>query len=172
MLLAVGFAVLLGWPQDSVSVRTSLTADRIAAGSTTVLTIEVTTAGITPDEIPAPLLPPGLQLGQISDFSQLQVAFPGGRRRITRREVAIIATAPGTYRIPGAEITVGGTRMRTRQLQLVVVGTEAARWTAVARHRCNCVPGSRRLSRSWDGKCSIRWKPRSPRAALASASLN
>jgi tetratricopeptide (TPR) repeat protein len=120
MLLATAAAVLLAWPQNPASVRASLTAASIAVGETTVLAIEVATGGAAPDEIPVPLLPPGLDLGPISDFSQQQVSFPGGRRRVTRREIAIIAMAPGSYRIPPVEIRVADTRIRTRELLLVV----------------------------------------------------
>lgn len=122
MLLELALsAALLVAPQDSARVQASLSSQRISAGETAVLVISVDTDGAAPSEIPVPVLPPGLDLGPISDFSQLQVAFPGGRRRITRREIVLAARAPGSYRIPPITVEVGGRRYTTSELQLLVL---------------------------------------------------
>ena len=118
--LVLGAALLAG-PQDSTVVRAMLAAERIASGTSTVLVISVETSGATPAEIPVPTLPAGLELGPISDFSQLQIAFPGGRRRTTRREIVLIARAPGRYRIPSVPLEVQGRRHATSPLTLTVV---------------------------------------------------
>jgi len=120
MLLAAGLALLVIASQDSVRVQATLATDRIAAGGSTILTITVETQGEAPDDVPVPVLPPGLNLGPISDYSQLQVSFPGGRRRVTRREIALVASAPGVYRVPSVAVTVAGRRYLTTALQLVV----------------------------------------------------
>jgi hypothetical protein len=127
MLLAFALgAALAGALQDSVVVRALLSSERIPSGTSTVLVISVETNGATPSEIPVPVLPAGLELGPVSDFSQLQVAFPGGRRRTTRREIVVLARAPGRYRIPAVELEVAGRRHATRALDLTVVASGTA----------------------------------------------
>ncbi|HSJ14358.1 MAG TPA: BatD family protein [Longimicrobiales bacterium] len=126
MLLAIALgAALLAAPQDAPQVRATLIANRIAAGASTVLVITVETSGSTPGEIPVPTLPAGLALGPISDFSQLQVAFPGGRRRTTRREVVVVAQEPGRYRIPSVAVEVEGRTYTTPALDLTVTPAAA-----------------------------------------------
>jgi hypothetical protein len=122
MLLALALGVALGAaPQDSTIVRALLAAERVPSGASTVLVISVETNGATPGDIPVPTLPAGLVLGPVSDFTQLQIAFPGGRRRTTRREIVILARAPGQYRIPPVTVQVEGRRYATRALDLTVV---------------------------------------------------
>ena len=127
MLLALALAATaLAATQEPVRVEASLASSRITAGETTVLVISVETDGPSPSDVPVPVLPPGLELGPVSDYSQLQLSFPGGRRRTTRREIVLSARAPGQYRIPAVEVDVDGTRYRTRPLELRVLPGSAA----------------------------------------------
>jgi hypothetical protein len=113
-------AALLSLPQEPVRVSATLSSSRIAAGASTTLQITVETRGSAPDRIELPALPQGLEIIATSDFSQAQISVPGGRSRATRRDLVIVATAPGLYRIPPATITVAGVEHRTAPLELIV----------------------------------------------------
>lgn len=146
-LVAFALGLALGAAQEPVRVEATLSSGRIATGETTVLVISVETDGPSPSEVPVPVLPPGLELGAISDYSQLQVSFPGGRRRITRREIVLSARAPGQYRIPPVEVEVSGSRYRTQALELRVVpgsapAPPAAGVAEPVRLRASAVPDS------------------------------
>jgi hypothetical protein len=119
-------AVLATPAQDPVQVSATLTRDRIAVGEATTLQVSVDTRGAAVDEIHAPTLPGGLDVLGTSDFSQTQISMPGGRTRLTRRDIVLSARAPGVYRIPAFTIRVEGRTYRTRPLDLVVAGPGAA----------------------------------------------
>jgi hypothetical protein len=123
LLTIVALAALLVPPQDPVTVTASLTADRVAVGERTTLRITVETRGAAPDAIDVGALPAGLEVVATSDYSQTQISMPGGRSRMTRRELVLVARAPGSYRVPAATIVVAGSTYRTAALELVVTGT-------------------------------------------------
>jgi tetratricopeptide (TPR) repeat protein len=113
--------------QDPVRVSATLTPTAVQAGETAVLEVTVETRGATPDAITMPPLPPGLEILGSSDFTQLQLTLPGGRRRTVRRQITLVARAPGTYEIPPVTVRVAGEEYRTPALTLVVSGSAAAR---------------------------------------------
>jgi hypothetical protein len=112
---AVGVAA-----QDRVSISAALTADRVPVGTPTTLRITVETRGAVPDEIREPRLSRDLDVVGTSDFSQTQISMPGGRSRITRRDIMIVARRPGVYRIPPVIVRVEGQTYETAALDLLV----------------------------------------------------
>ena len=119
MLLALLCASLL-CAQDPVRVTASLSAGRINVGSTTTLQVTVETRGPAPQEIRLPTLSRDLEILGTSDYTQQQIAIPGGRTRATRRDVVIVARSPGLYRIPPVIVRVAGVTYRTDPLDLIV----------------------------------------------------
>jgi len=107
-------------PQDSVRVNATLKTARIVAGESTVLEIRVETNGVTPDAIRMPTMPAGLDIIGQSDVTYDQINFPGGRTRLTSRDIVLTSRVPGTFMIPAISIVVGGRTYRTRPIPLVV----------------------------------------------------
>ncbi|HEX2166029.1 MAG TPA: BatD family protein, partial [Longimicrobiales bacterium] len=101
-------AMLCAGAQDPVRVTAELSAGRINVGGTTTLQITVETRGPAPEEIRLPALSRDLEILGTSDYTQTQISIPGGRTRMTRREVVIIARNPGVYRIPPVIVRVAG----------------------------------------------------------------
>jgi tetratricopeptide (TPR) repeat protein len=106
--------------RQDVKVEAVLSATRVAAGDATVLQISIETKGEGADALAPLQLAPGLEVTGAQEFSQLQVAYPGGRSRLIRRDLIIRAHLPGDYVIPAIPITVGGTTYRTQALSLYV----------------------------------------------------
>ena len=117
LLCALGIAAGL---QEPVRVTASLTATRIGVGSSTTLQVNVETSGESPEEIRIPRLAVELETLGTSDFSQMQISVPGGRSRVTRRDLVIAARRPGIYRIPPIGVRVSGRMYYTNPLELVV----------------------------------------------------
>src|SRR5690606_3698859 len=88
-------ALLCGSVQDPVRVSASLSAERINVGGTTTLQVTVETRAAAPSEIRLPGLSRDLEILGTSDFTQTQISVPGGRTRVTRREVVIVARSEG-----------------------------------------------------------------------------
>src|SRR5690606_28621571 len=86
--------------QDPVRVTATLTPESVPVGEPAVLEVVVETDGPAPEAISLPPLPAELSIVSSSDFTQLQLAMPGGRRRTVRRQVTLVARAPGRYEIP------------------------------------------------------------------------
>lgn len=127
MLTLLCAAALCGMQQDPVRVTAGLSAERIDVGATTTLQITVETRGAVPDDIRIPDLPRALDMIGTSEYTQTQISIPGGRTRATRREVVLLARAPGVYRIEEVIIVVDGRTYRTSPLDLVVrAGSGAA----------------------------------------------
>ena len=121
MIAALLCATLLcGAAQDPVRVTAALSAGRINVGGTTTLQVTVETRGAAPDEIRLPALSRDLEILGTSDFTQTQITVPGGRTRVTRREVVIVARSRGIYRIPPVIVRVAGMTYRTDPLDLLV----------------------------------------------------
>jgi hypothetical protein len=116
-LLAVALAAPV---QDPVQVSASLNRDRITVGEATTLQITVDTRGSAVDQFVMPALPPELEVLGTSDFSQTQISVPGGRSRVTRRDILLSSRTPGVYRIPAFTVEVAGASYRTNPLTLVV----------------------------------------------------
>lgn len=119
-LVALLCAAALCAVQDPVRVSAALTQSRITVGATTTLQITVETRGAAPDDIRTPPLARELQVLGTSDMSQMQISVPGGRSRITRRDVVLVARAEGVYRIPPITVIVEGATYRTAPLDLIV----------------------------------------------------
>ena len=121
MLAALLCATLLcAGAQDPVRVSAGLSAGRINVGGTTTLQVTVETRGAAPDEIRLPSLSRDLEILGTSDYTQTQITVPGGRTRVTRREIVIIARSSGIYRIPPVIVRVAGMTYRTDPLDLIV----------------------------------------------------
>lgn len=115
----LSFALLVT-PQDPVRVTATLSASRVDVGASTILRIAVETDGAAPTDIVVPSLPAGLEVISTSDFTQTQITIPGGRTRVIRREVTIVPTRPGAYRIPSVTVIIDGRTYRTAPLDLIV----------------------------------------------------
>ncbi|HEY8468585.1 MAG TPA: BatD family protein [Longimicrobiales bacterium] len=120
-------AVVAFQAQDPVRVSATLTPAAVQAGETAVLEVTIETRGPSPDAITMPPLPSGLEVLGSSDFTQLQLSLPGGRRRTVRRQITLVARTPGTYEIPPVAVRVAGDEYRTQALTLVVSGSASAR---------------------------------------------
>jgi hypothetical protein len=121
MIAALLCATLLcAGAQDPVRVTAGLSAGRINVGGTTTLQVTVETRGSAPDEIRLPALSRDLEILGTSDYTQTQITVPGGRTRVTRREIVIIARGSGIYRIPPVIVRVAGVTYRTDPLDLIV----------------------------------------------------
>jgi tetratricopeptide (TPR) repeat protein len=121
MSLLLVLALLVPTPrQDSVRVNATLKTSRIVAGESTVLEIRVETSGVTPDAIRMPPLPAGLDIIGETDVTYDQINFPGGRTRLTSRDIVLTSRVPGTFMIPGISVVVAGRTYRTRPIALVV----------------------------------------------------
>jgi hypothetical protein len=118
LLLTVGVVAVSA--QADVKVDAKLNADRIAVGESVALQVSIETRGEGADQISTPSIPPGLELTGTHEYSSLQVAYPGGRSRLIRRDHIIRAHLPGEYTIPSFTVTVSGRTHRTRSLSLTV----------------------------------------------------
>jgi tetratricopeptide (TPR) repeat protein len=127
LLPALLAAALSAAQQDPVRVTAVLTADRVEVGVSTTLQITVETRGPAPDDIRVPTLPANLDILGTSEYTQTQISVPGGRSRATRREVILVARAPGVFRIGPATVVVGGRTYRTDPLDLIVSSGGATR---------------------------------------------
>ncbi|MEX1183535.1 MAG: BatD family protein [Gemmatimonadota bacterium] len=124
MLLPLLLAIALhGPPQEQVEVSASLTETRIFAGGRTTLQITVETRSADPDRIIVPRMPPGLEIIGTRDFTQTQISVPGGRTRLTNRDIVLRALAPGLHRIPPVRVIVDGREFATEALSVLVTGT-------------------------------------------------
>jgi tetratricopeptide (TPR) repeat protein len=112
--------------QDPVRVGATLSAPRITVGETVTLGLWVETRGAAPEVIATPTFPAALEVVATSDVTQRQFVIPGGSSRITRREITLLARAPGEFRIPAVTVRVEGTAYRTTPLVLTVVSASAA----------------------------------------------
>jgi len=120
-LVALALAAALQ-AQDPVRVTATLTPESVPVGEAAVLEVVVETNGPAPEAISLPPLPAELSIVSSSDFTQLQLAMPGGRRRTVRRQVTLVARAPGRYEIPPITVRVRGREYRTRIVTLVATG--------------------------------------------------
>ena len=121
MIAAVLCATLLcGAAQDPVRVTATLSSGRINVGETTTLQVTVESRGAEPDEIRLPALSRDLEILGTSNYTQTQITVPGGRTRVTRRDVVIVARSRGVYRIPPVIVRVAGMTYRTDPLDLLV----------------------------------------------------
>ena len=107
--------------QDSVRVTATLTNDRIVAGESTILEVRVQTPGDDPEQIRVPRMPAGLDILGSHDITQTHISYPGGRTRITIRNVVLTGRVPGSFVIPPFDVVVEGRTYRTRTLPLVVL---------------------------------------------------
>ena len=122
------FALVIGLhAQDPVRVTAKLTPESVPVGETTVLEVVVETNGPAPDAIVVPPLPPELSIVSSSDYTQLQLTMPGGRRRTVRRQITLVAREPGRYEIAPIAVRVRGEQYRTGVVTLVVTGSVSAR---------------------------------------------
>src|SRR5690606_15487277 len=106
-LVALALAAALQ-AQDPVRVAATLTPEPVPVGAAAILEVVVETDGPAPEAITIPPLPAELSIVSSSDFTQLQLAMPGGRRRTVRRQVTLVARAPGRYEIPPVTVRVRG----------------------------------------------------------------
>src|SRR5690606_12056315 len=113
--------------QDPVRVTATLTPESVPVGEAAVLEVVVETDGPTPDAITVPPLPPELSIVSSSDYTQLQLSLTGGRRRMVRRQITLVARAPGQYVIPPVAVRVRGQQYRARIGTLVVTGRASPR---------------------------------------------
>ncbi|HEX6307837.1 MAG TPA: BatD family protein [Longimicrobiales bacterium] len=118
--------LLSGAAQDPVRVTASLSDEAISVGETTTLRVTVETRGAAPEEIRVPALTRDLEVLGTSDYTQTQITVPGGRTRVTNRDIVIIARSPGVYRIPSVVVRVSGMVYRTAPLDLIVRRSGAA----------------------------------------------
>jgi hypothetical protein len=121
VLAAILSLALIATPQDPVRVTADLSASQVEVGMATTLRITIETGGAAPTDIRIPALAAELEVVGTSDFTQTQIAIPGGRTRATRREVTIVPRAPGAYRIPPVTVIVEGRTYRTASLNLIVL---------------------------------------------------
>src|SRR5688572_18031200 len=112
--------------QDGPRVSARLSTTSVAVGDVVVLEISVQQASGSV-QIGSAQLPAGLVLMGTQDFTQTQITLPGGRTQTRRRDYTLQAAAPGRYRIPPVEITVGSDVFRTKAVELVVTGTARPR---------------------------------------------
>jgi len=128
MLLALltAASLLTAPQQDTVLVTASFTSPRIAVGGTTTLVVQVEARGIAASDIRVPDLPPALQVLGTSDYSGTSIGIPGGRTRTTRREITVLATAPGVYRLGRVIVRSARGVHRSEELQLIVSGSAPA----------------------------------------------
>lgn len=114
------FCMLCFGAQDSVRVTATLSSSRIGVGDATTLQLVIETHGDAAPEIRMPVMPLELEVRGTSDFTQTQFAMPGGRSRLTRREVVLVALRAGVFRIAPVIVRVGGRVYRTQPLEVVV----------------------------------------------------
>jgi hypothetical protein len=112
--------------QTPVRVEATISPGTVPVGASATLTITVATRGPEPDFIEAPRLPSGLEVLRTSDYTEFQFTLPGGRSRVVRREILLIARAPGRFNIPPISIRVQGRRYQTRSLTLLVTAGATA----------------------------------------------
>jgi len=113
--------------QDPVRVTATLTPESVPAGEPAVLEVVVETDGPAPDAIIVPSLPPELSIVSSSDYTQVQFGLRSGSRRTVRRQITLVARAPGRYVIPPIAVRVRGQQYRTRAVTLVVSGRASPR---------------------------------------------
>jgi tetratricopeptide (TPR) repeat protein len=127
-------AALLFAHQDP-RIDATLSASTARVGDAVVVQIVVESDEHAPSRVDTPALAPELEILRTQDFSETQLSFPGGRLRRFRREIVIVAHAPGSYVIPSAQIEIGGRQYRTPELHLVVTGVDAGRGESIGRAR-------------------------------------
>jgi hypothetical protein len=120
-MLALLLAATLATQQQPIRVDASLSAERVSPGEVVVYRLSVETDG-APAELRAPDFPPGIEVVRTQDFTESRIAFPGGRRRVQRREFVLLAAQPGVFRIPAGAAVVDGREYPARALSLAVVG--------------------------------------------------
>ncbi|HEY8484614.1 MAG TPA: BatD family protein [Longimicrobiales bacterium] len=112
--------------QTPVRVEATISPGTVPVGASATLTITVATRGPEPDFIEPPRLPSGLEVLRTSDYTEFQFTLPGGRSRVVRREILLVARAPGRFTIPPVSIRVQGRRYQTRSLTLLVTAGATA----------------------------------------------
>ncbi|MBI4408411.1 MAG: BatD family protein [Gemmatimonadetes bacterium] len=128
--------------QDPVRATASLSTTSLRVGETAVLEIRVETRGPAPESIELPGLPSELEVVGTSDYSEFQFAFPGGRTRVVRRELVLLARAPGELQLRPAIVRVRGVEYRTQSLALTVSASGGAPGASSG-------PGDEVLLRAW-----------------------
>jgi tetratricopeptide (TPR) repeat protein len=121
-MIALLIAGLLALPQDP-RVEATLSARSIRVGEAVVYQIIVDSREAAPGRVGTPEMPDAFDILRTQDFSETQLAFPGGRSRRFRREVVLLAQRPGNYTIPSTQVEIGGRVYHTPELQLAVTGT-------------------------------------------------
>jgi hypothetical protein len=123
IIAAVALPALMARPaagQDPVRVTAELSVREVQVGQPTTLRITVETRGEAPDEILEPRLSRDLEIVGTSEFTQSQLSVPGGRSRVTRRELTLVARRTGVFRIAPVVVRVGGRHYESAALDLVV----------------------------------------------------
>jgi tetratricopeptide (TPR) repeat protein len=113
--LLVGLVVLA--PQRDVRVHATIEPATVPIGGRATLSIVAETNGPIA-QIRMPTLPPGLEILSSQDFTELRFSVPGGRRRVTRRDLVILVRAAGQFEIPPVVVLVDGGEYRTRAVLL------------------------------------------------------
>jgi tetratricopeptide (TPR) repeat protein len=119
-MLGLLLAATLMVQQEPVRITASLSVERVSAGEVVVYRVSVETDGAVA-ELTMPSFPRGLNVLRTQDFTETQLAFPGGRRRVLRREVVLLSVESGVHRIPAALATLDGRRYESSPLTVVVV---------------------------------------------------
>jgi TolA-binding protein len=124
ILYAVLLAIGPTQNEPRVSARVSNSTPNV--GETFLL--EVIVQAATDDaDIRAPRIPPGLDIVGTQDYSETQFTIPGGRHQTRRREFALLAAAPGRFRIPPIDVVIGRRSYRTNAVEVVVSGSPQPR---------------------------------------------
>lgn len=129
MVAAAVVCALLAVPatsQDGPRVSAQLSTGSAAVGETVVLEIKVEGAASGVD-ITMPRIPTGLVFQGSQDFTEMHISFPGGRTETRRRELSLLAQAPGRYTIAPVTIRIGNKSYRTNALELTVSGSSQPR---------------------------------------------
>jgi hypothetical protein len=125
---ALWCALALSAPQqEPARVTATVVPQRVAVGTAATLRITVETRGQAPDDIRMPPLPAQLQTLGTSESSQMQISVPGGRSRVTRRELVLMPLEAGTYTIGSVAVLIGGSTYRTAPLELTVSAAPGGR---------------------------------------------
>ncbi|HET9983529.1 MAG TPA: BatD family protein [Longimicrobiales bacterium] len=112
--------------QSRPRVGASLSAPAVRAGEEVTLEILVQTSGAAPTAIETPRLPDGLNISGTNEFSQFSFSIPGGRQRTIRRQLTLVTSRAGDFRIPPVAVRIDGAVYRTPALSLRVVGGAVA----------------------------------------------
>ena len=114
-------ALALPQQQAAVTVRATLSDNRIAVGETTMLEIVIETGGVRADRFELPSLPAELDVISTREYLQTSIAVPGGRRVESTRQYVLRPRREGTYVIPPVTVSFGrGVIRRTDALTLTV----------------------------------------------------